>query len=170
MLEAIKTEHGNLDITIGGEICGEAKTKEFRVETADLGTPIPYEEICKSKAFYSRHDWAEVEKLYKNGGYTDAPSEVIERYRRVKSLRRRLEKRAFYKEAAEKMGLRSYHEARELARACTNEEFEKIVRLLSTKKFRSSFRQSLASQVRAWVDGKSEFATPLSPRQFAALY
>lgn len=68
MLEAIKTEHGNLDITIGGEICGEAKTKEFRVETADLGTPIPYEEICKSKAFYSRHDWAEVEKLYKNGG------------------------------------------------------------------------------------------------------
>lgn len=43
MLEAIKTEHGNLDITIGGE-------------------------ICKSKAFYSRHDWAEVEKLYKNGG------------------------------------------------------------------------------------------------------
>lgn len=35
MLEAIKTEHGNLDIT---------------------------------KAFYSRHDWAEVEKLYKNGG------------------------------------------------------------------------------------------------------
>lgn len=34
MLEAIKTEHGNLDITIGGEICGEAKTKEFRVETA----------------------------------------------------------------------------------------------------------------------------------------
>lgn len=95
-----------------------------------------------------------------NGGYADAPSEVIERYRRVKSLRRRLEKRAFYKEAAEKMGLR----------ACTNEEFEKIVRLLSTKKFRSSFRQSLASQVRAWVDGKSEFATPLSPRQFAALY
>lgn len=75
-----------------------------------------------------------------NGGYADAPSEVIERYRRVKSLRRRLEKRAFYKEAAEKMGLRS------------------------------SFRQSLASQVRAWVDGKSEFATPLSPRQFAALY
>lgn len=105
-----------------------------------------------------------------NGGYADAQSEVIERYRRVKSLRRRLEKRAFYKEAAEKMGLRSYHEARELARACTNEEFEKIVRLLSTKKFRSSFRQSLASQVRAWVDGKSEFATPLSPRQFAALY
>ena len=86
-----------------------------------------------------------------NGGYADAPSEVIERYRRVKSLRRRLEKRAFYKEAAEKMGLRSYHEARELARACTNEEFEQIVRLLSTKKFRSSFRQSLASQVRAWV-------------------
>ena len=42
-----------------------------------------------------------------NGGYADAPSEVIERYRRVKSLRRRLEKRAFYKEAAEKMGLRS---------------------------------------------------------------
>lgn len=99
-----------------------------------------------------------------NGGYADAPSEVIERYRRVKVLRRRLEKRAFYKEAA------LADEARELARACTNEEFEKIVRLLSTKKFRSSFRQSLASQVRAWVDGKSEFATPLSPRQFAALY
>lgn len=93
-----------------------------------------------------------------NGGYADAPSEVLERYRRVKSLRRRLEKRAFYKEAAEKMGLHSYHEARELARACTNEEFEKIVRLLSVKKFRS------------WVDGKSEFDTPLSPRQFAALY
>ena len=67
-LEELKALHGNLDITFGGEMYGEAKTKEFRVEIADLGTPIPYEEICKSKAFYSRHDWADVEKLYKNGG------------------------------------------------------------------------------------------------------
>lgn len=68
MLEAIKAEHGNIEITHGGEIYGAAKTKEFRLETADIGTPIPYEEICKSKTFYSRDDWKEIEKLYKNGG------------------------------------------------------------------------------------------------------
>lgn len=85
-LEELKVLHGNLDITFGGEVYGEAKTKEFRVETADLGTPIPYEEAVKSKAFYSRHDWKEIEKLYASGrtlykyGCGNTPVKVVALY------------------------------------------------------------------------------------------
>lgn len=113
---------------------------------------------------------------YANGGqiieHDDAtvPEELVVRYHRVVAFRARLDSRSRFKEDAEKMGLRYYHEARKIAHACSSEHYNKILRLLYVKKFRSPFRQSLASQVRAWVDGKSEFASPLSHRQFDALY
>lgn len=44
-----------------------------------------------------------------------------------------------------------------------------IIELLTIKKFRSSFRESLANQVRAWLTSDSKFLTPLSPKQIDCL-
>jgi hypothetical protein len=44
--------------------------------------------------------------------------------------------------------------------------YEGVVRLLKTKRFRSSFRQSMAMQVRAWLaDAAPRYNTPLSSKQ-----
>ena len=48
-----------------------------------------------------------------------------------------------------------------------SEEFAACVLLLSTRKFRSEFRSSLADQVRVWVEGGSKWRRPLSSNQFS---
>ena len=44
------------------------------------------------------------------------------------------------------------------------------IKLLNVKKFRSTFRQSLRSQLEAWLnDPRPQHESPFSPRQWAAL-
>ena len=43
------------------------------------------------------------------------------------------------------------------------------IQLLKTKKFRSTFRESLRDQLVAWLEGDSEYPSPFSPRQWEAL-
>lgn len=43
------------------------------------------------------------------------------------------------------------------------------MKLLNTKKFRSAFRASLRDQLVTWLDGKSTFDRPFSPRQVDCL-
>lgn len=44
-----------------------------------------------------------------------------------------------------------------------------VSKLLKTKSFRSKFRESLRDQLVAWLDGKSDYERPFSPRQADAL-
>ena len=47
------------------------------------------------------------------------------------------------------------------------DEFERVMRLLVTKKFRSNFRRDMAQRVREWLANPApRYATPLSPNQF----
>ena len=43
------------------------------------------------------------------------------------------------------------------------------MKLLKTKKFRSAFRKKLREQLENWIEGKSEYDKPFSPKQVRAL-
>ena len=108
------------------------------------------------------------------GGVSESPvpmasEELKARYHRVVRVRESLKRRAKYRDLAIQMSLKNYHEAYRLATVCSHNDFEKIVNLLSVKKFRSSFRHSLATQVRAWINGESDRHYPLSRRQLECL-
>ena len=82
-------------------------------------------------------------------------------------------------EIAKDLELSNYHEAVRLTRAFpawkyykwTNAdyfEFKAVYQLLKTKSFRSSFRESLAKQIREWVkDSAPKYTKPLSPKQMS---
>jgi hypothetical protein len=51
-----------------------------------------------------------------------------------------------------------------------NENFDRLYKLLTTKKFRSGFRAKCATQIREWLtDANPKYRTPISPRQFACI-
>lgn len=62
-------------------------------------------------------------------------------------------------------------EAHELFKLSRRAEVGPLVKLLGTKKFRSEFRASLASQVREWIkaDPDTRYAFPLSHNQMEAI-
>lgn len=111
----------------------------------------------------------------------NTPQEVLELYYRVAKLRQRLKHRKQMQKLAKDMQLGTYHEAARLTKAFPMWEvynyknldwfeFDAIYKLLKTKNFRSSFRKSLADQVRVWVKEETpKYAKPLSPRQLSTI-
>lgn len=49
------------------------------------------------------------------------------------------------------------------------EEIKALYPLFKTKVFRSEFRRSLFNQVLQWFNGKNDYRSPLSPRQWNAI-
>jgi len=130
----------------------------------------------------------------------DATDDVLAEYRawKVADERRqrvlaRLRARRLDRELAQEMDLPTYHHARRLRLAygqhravhafeikaapsryrlgdAVSETFRAVARLLATKRFRSSFRASLAEQVRRWLlEPAQAYQQPLSPKQLQAV-
>lgn len=100
----------------------------------------------------------------------DATDDVRAKYKqsirdnKAKALRKY---RSEQKAIAVKAGI-STIALRRLNRIYSENEVNAILALLAVKKFRSTFRESLAKQVREWAVSFS-YSTPLSPRQLRAL-
>ncbi|CAG9236916.1 conserved hypothetical protein [Paraburkholderia tropica] len=114
------------------------------------------------------------------GSSVDATPEVKAKYEvwcaereRAQYIARRAEKarqlraaRATDRELAELSGGARALRVRSLRRIYGPEKFAGIERLLRTRKFRSSFRENIAKQIRDWlVDPTPPYPTPLSKRQ-----
>lgn len=99
----------------------------------------------------------------------DASEEVLKKYKRwqrLQSIKSRLKTRKELMELAKHYGLSSRHAFIRLQKCPQNE----VMRLLETKNFRSSFRASLAKQVREWVENPSpRYPQPLSRAQYDSL-
>lgn len=110
------------------------------------------------------------------GSSPDATPEIMAKYnawelarKRRNKIIKKVELRAMIKSDAKLVGL-SYFEAKRLHATCDS-YYESVLRLMGTKKFRSTFRASLAAQVREWLATDTpKHATPLSPRQMGFLY
>lgn len=105
--------------------------------------------------------------------YVDASPEIMEKYavwcerekRREKILRARKKQTESFKMAKQLNISR-----RQYLRISNLPEAEVIKPLLKTKNFRSSFRESLAKQVRAWLSQETQtFDRPLSHKQLKAI-
>lgn len=89
---------------------------------------------------------------------------------RLMRVQGKLHRRKLDIELAKKMNLKNYHEVRRLKNMYDKDTFESIASLLKVKNFRSSFRESLAKQVRNWLsDENPKFRSPLSPKQLQYL-
>lgn len=107
------------------------------------------------------------------GSSVDASPEIMAKFQKWEAYQQRkasiLRTRQFRKEQfkiARECNI-TFKQLQELRLACVD---EKVVPLLKTKKFRSEFRQSLANQVREWLNSTNRtFDTPLSFRQLSYL-
>jgi hypothetical protein len=100
----------------------------------------------------------------------DAPKELIEEYeRRQKEASRKSHERAIqYRAEAANLTVEEY---KKLSTAISGSNLESVIKLVKTKKFRSSFRESMANQVREWLANPNpKFPKPLSPKQMQYLY
>ena len=99
---------------------------------------------------------------------TEENKKALERYYHREEVKRLWGIRAKLK--AEAVNAKcSYHELKKLYYSLSWKEYDACLTLLNTKKFRSSFRESLANQIRAWMAQDREEQTwpkPLSPKQF----
>ena len=99
-----------------------------------------------------------------------APDEVQALFRRVTRVRASWESRSQDIEAARRLGLSHYSEARKLRCALTGWEYEAAAALIKAKRFKSAYRSSLADQVRKWLkDDDPQYRKPLSRKQFETL-
>ena len=103
----------------------------------------------------------------------DASPEIMAKFqkweayqqRKASILRKRSKRQEQFKIARE-CGV-TFKQLTELRVACV---YEQVVPLLKTKKFRSEFRQSMANQVREWLNSTDrKFKTPLSYKQLSYL-
>lgn len=107
------------------------------------------------------------------GSHADATPEVMEAYRawvahdtKQKRVAARRLKRNADMELAKKAGLKNRHQVNRIRVAVGTGNFDNVMRLLTTKKFRNPFRASLADQVRKWVNDKNpKYYKPLTNRQ-----
>jgi hypothetical protein len=107
------------------------------------------------------------------GSSVDASPEIMEKFQKWEAYQSRkarvLKIRRFRQEQfqiARECNV-TFKQLTELRVACV---YEQVVPLLKTKKFRSEFRQSMANQVREWLNStERKFKTPLSFKQLAYL-
>lgn len=141
----------------------------------DVEKQAPRSQLCATTACGGGDMW------YCPYGLTDLLPEHAEAYRawsRRREIQKRWDERRRHIARAGELGLtrREYARLRqvEFARFRNDEKGAEALylleQLLGTKNFRSSFRKSLADQVRAWVREESpKFRVPLSPKQMASL-
>lgn len=87
---------------------------------------------------------------------------------RVQSVKERWKRRIELIGLAKECRVENYLQLKDLARAYDSEKFKSCIKLLKTKKFRSSFRESLCTQLRNWLETPfeaREHSRPFSPRQ-----
>lgn len=105
----------------------------------------------------------------------DATPEVLEKYaewQRKERIRNRWAQRQRDIERSRKIGVDSYLKYRRLAQCYDFDTLYEIEKLLKTKKFRSSFRESLYDQIHAWLNTprkNRKYSSPLSPKQLSYL-
>lgn len=110
------------------------------------------------------------------GSRPDASQEIWEKYNKWKrednrrrSILYKWNQRKELNNLAYNMNM-TRNDVNKLKKSLKEDDFNKVTRLLKTKKFRSKFRESLANQVREWLKGNSEYNTPLSKGQLEHLH
>lgn len=112
---------------------------------------------------------------YANSAEVDATPEILKKYKRhsrAQDIRDRLNRRQRDAEVRAKARL-TFAEHKRLKRAYWEggDNYKSVLKLLQTRRFRSTFRQSIATQVREWASIKApEFSTPLSVKQLAYIF
>lgn len=152
---AIHTENGRIydGCVLALNERNYANDSYFYAEVWDRTTKNIIKVSLGSTAFGGR-DHAEV----------DATPEVIAEYereiRKAKIRNKRIWRKEF-SDLAKELRLPSMFSVMLLKTAFNAREFEEVVKLLKTKKFKNEFRRSITEQIRAWCENKND--TRLSP-------
>lgn len=92
----------------------------------------------------------------------------LDEYYRKENVKYRWERRKFENTLAHKAGITRF-DIYKLNGVYDRDTVDAILSLLSVKHYRSEFRKSLASQIRAWLAGEYEYRYPLSRRQLESI-
>jgi len=100
----------------------------------------------------------------------DATEEVKAAYEAWREEQARREREAKEQDLADAgLTLEDYAKLRQSLGTAATPSVVKLLRSEHHGRLRSSFRRSIAAQIRAWLRGESSYRDPLSPRQFDAL-